>query len=418
MAYARFRNTNGSLSLSVGAIGPACASGNFRDGGNRIQLIVSINGNRVGTVTDAQLTDFRYTSGNVPVGAAIGRPVTMADGVVPSSCWGGTHVHVEPRNDKAYGCYFRGQLNTRVTAANPLGIIGGEYAHGINVVCPAGAQAGGGIADGQFVSVRSRKVPAVGWAIVAILSVVAVILRLWPIAIVLIAAAGVGQYVYGKPRRLEKARRLLATHDALEAQQRVALEAADLGPDGFEAVRGRLAELYDEYTVEIPKRVARALAEFDRTARQRQLRHYLERQYVDQASISGVGPGLKRRLAAYGINTAADVDKDQIMEMPGFGPAKTGAVLAWRESRERKFQYNQHDPATMREREQSIAAHEQRRRAIENALGKGRDELQRRSQLPAATRAAMEQKLTLAARQVAQATADLSLLEPKRQLTT
>ncbi len=155
LAYARFRNTNGSLTLSVGAIGPACASGAFRDGGNRIQLIVSINGTRVGTVTYAHLTDFRYTSGNVPVGAAIGRPVTAADGVAKSGCWGGTHVHVEPRNDKAYGCYFPGQLNARVTAANALGIVGGEYAHGINAQCPAGAEAGGGggLGDGQFVSV-------------------------------------------------------------------------------------------------------------------------------------------------------------------------------------------------------------------------------------------------------------------------
>ena len=146
--------------MSVGAIGPACASGNFRDGGNRIQLIVSINGNRVGTITYAHSTDFRYTSGNVPVGAAIGRPVTTADGVAQSSCWAGTHVHVEPRNDKAYGCYFPGQLNARVSAANPLGIVGGEHAHGINVACPAGAEAGGGggTGDGQFVSVNET-----GW---------------------------------------------------------------------------------------------------------------------------------------------------------------------------------------------------------------------------------------------------------------
>ncbi len=170
-------------------------------------------------------------------------------------------------------------------------------------------------------------------------------------------------------------------------------------------------QLYDEYTVEAPKRVRQTLTEFENSVRLRQLQRHLERQYVDQASISGVGPALrKRRLAAYGINTAADVNQYRIMEIPGFGPAKTTAVLTWRVSCEGKFRYNPSDPATTREREQSVAVHETRKRAIENALQIGRDELQRRRQLPSAIRTAMEQKLVLAARQVAQATADLRLM--------
>ena len=48
--YARFRNTNGSLSLSVASVGSACTAG-FQFGGNKIVLNVYINGAKVGTIT-------------------------------------------------------------------------------------------------------------------------------------------------------------------------------------------------------------------------------------------------------------------------------------------------------------------------------------------------------------------------------
>lgn len=140
-AFARFRNANGGLSLTVASIGRACASGSFADGGDRITLNVFINGAKVGTVAYAHLTNFSYGVGaGVPVGGRLGRPVTTADGVNGSSCWTGPHVHVEPRNDVRYGCFFAGQLNHGANGGTPLGIIGAEYAGGKNVACPAGAE--------------------------------------------------------------------------------------------------------------------------------------------------------------------------------------------------------------------------------------------------------------------------------------
>ncbi|WP_156464664.1 hypothetical protein [Aeromicrobium sp. Root495] len=138
-AYARFRNTNGSLTLSVASIGRACASGRFSDGGDRITLNVMINGQKVGTVAYAHLTGFPITSGAVPVGAAIGRVVTGSDGVSSSSCWTGSHVHVEPRNDSKYGCAIA-SLRQRADQDTALGILGGERAAGVNQYCAAGSE--------------------------------------------------------------------------------------------------------------------------------------------------------------------------------------------------------------------------------------------------------------------------------------
>ena len=153
--YARFRNTNGSLSLSVASVGRACGSRVFAHGGNKVVLNVLINGSKVGTVTYAHLTNIPYSSGNVPVGARIGDLATAAHGVYstgPNGCWTGPHVHVEPRNDVRYGCYVGGLFGARVGASTPLGSIGGERATGIRQRCPSNWETSGPtISEGSFV---------------------------------------------------------------------------------------------------------------------------------------------------------------------------------------------------------------------------------------------------------------------------
>lgn len=139
--YARFRNTNGALSLTVASVRRACRSGVFADGGDKVVLDVRINGAKVGTVTYSHLTNIRYRSGAVPVGGRIGDVATRADGLRDSSCWQGEHVHVEPRNDRLYGCYFNQPIGQAVGLNTPLGIVGGEHASGVNRRCPSGAEA-------------------------------------------------------------------------------------------------------------------------------------------------------------------------------------------------------------------------------------------------------------------------------------
>ncbi len=138
--FARFRNTNGSLSLSVNLVGPACRSTRISDGGYKLVLNVTINGARVGTITYSHLVNVRFTSGTVPVGAHIGDTATAADGIVAGGCWTGPHVHVEPRNDQSLGCYFRQPLESGANGSTPLGLIGGERASQPDSSCPAGAE--------------------------------------------------------------------------------------------------------------------------------------------------------------------------------------------------------------------------------------------------------------------------------------
>ena len=169
---ARFRNSSGSLALTVATIRRACASQIFAHGGDRITLNVLINGSKVGTVTYAHMTRFPYGEGAaVPVGARIGDIVTAADGVTGDpehKCWSGPHVHVEPRNDAQAGCFFGGLFHSQVTENNPLGIVGGEWASGPDQRCAGEVENPPRPPFGNYEAADSpstETVHVVGWAI-------------------------------------------------------------------------------------------------------------------------------------------------------------------------------------------------------------------------------------------------------------
>lgn len=78
----------------------------------------------------------------------------------------------------------------------------------------------------------------------------------------------------------------------------------------------------------------------DRMLRQRQA--YLDRFSIRRANISGIGPAKTAMLISFGIETAADVNKSDVLRIRGFGDVMTGRLLEWRKKLESKFKY---DPA-------------------------------------------------------------------------
>ena len=53
-----------------------------------------------------------------------------------------------------------------------------------------------------------------------------------------------------------------------------------------------------------------------------------------------VGVGRKQLLIANGVTTAADVDRNRIRNISGFGDALTGNVIAWRDEVLRQFRFD------------------------------------------------------------------------------
>jgi alpha-tubulin suppressor-like RCC1 family protein len=132
--YARFANSTGRLSLSLGGTFNPCRPG--RSAGTGLIVHAAIDGRRVGSVYYAHLAPLSKTTGPISNGAKI---ATLWNGKA-SGCWTGPHVHVEPKGSAGRACFVRRALNSSVNGRLALGVIGGGYATRDNQTCPAGAQ--------------------------------------------------------------------------------------------------------------------------------------------------------------------------------------------------------------------------------------------------------------------------------------
>lgn len=148
-----------------------------------------------------------------------------------------------------------------------------------------------------------------------------------------------------------------------------------------------------------------------RESRQRQA--YLDRLPIRRASIPGIGPAKTATLISFGIETAADVSRSAVRQVPGFGDVMTGKLLAWRREHESRFKYdrspNAQDIADERALRGRFAAEKAKLEStIRNGLGSLRNARQRLEALPAKARNDKALTDALAAR--AQAEQDLRKL--------
>lgn len=122
---------------------------------------------------------------------------------------------------------------------------------------------------------------------------------------------------------------------------------ARLGQQPFVSKRNDLEAMRQRY-LSLPALHRQRMQQLDANRRQFQLLKYLDGFGLLFASISGIGHGRKATLQAYGIETAADLTEQAILDVPGFGPTYTDKLLRWRRSIELGFVFNPvqgHDPA-------------------------------------------------------------------------
>ncbi len=150
--------------------------------------------------------------------------------------------------------------------------------------------------------------------------------------------------------------------------------------------------------------------QLENNRRKSQLHLFLDKFNIWHANISGIGPTRKSTLQSYGIETAADINENDILNVPGFGVSYTEKLLRWRRDHERKFVFN---PT------QSIAASEiahvdgeilVSRRRLEQELQYGLGHLQQISQEINRIRRSMIEESEKNLLTLAQAEADLHFL--------
>jgi DNA-binding helix-hairpin-helix protein with protein kinase domain len=75
-------------------------------------------------------------------------------------------------------------------------------------------------------------------------------------------------------------------------------------------------------------------------ARARQLHDHLDRFFIDNADIAGLGPAKKAALRSWGIETAADISRSNVGAVKGFGPKLTATMTGWRGQCEARFRFD------------------------------------------------------------------------------
>jgi DNA-binding helix-hairpin-helix protein with protein kinase domain len=183
----------------------------------------------------------------------------------------------------------------------------------------------------------------------------------------------------------------------------------DAGRDGFQARKAQLAKLKEEYE-RLPAEEKKELDKLQLTAHQRQMQSFLEKFFIDSANISGIGPTRKAALTSFGIETAADVNRNRVMQVRGFGEALTSTLLDWRASCERRFQFNPAAAASPLDKNAIHIKFAAKRATLESSLSAGPVELQKFCQSAIAQQTKLKPLLEAAAREVAQAEADFKFV--------
>jgi DNA-binding helix-hairpin-helix protein with protein kinase domain len=136
------------------------------------------------------------------------------------------------------------------------------------------------------------------------------------------------------------------------------------------------------------------------------LNAYLDQFEIEKAKIPGVGAAKKAMLESFGVETAADVVRSKVLQVPGFGPALTDRLLKWRQKLEGQFHFNPAaaiDPRQVADLDRTIMS---RRSQLEAELTTGRMTVLQLRQAALTRRQALESAMQEATRLYSQAAAD------------
>jgi DNA-binding helix-hairpin-helix protein with protein kinase domain len=206
--------------------------------------------------------------------------------------------------------------------------------------------------------------------------------------------------------RTERRRALDDAERAYEAAAREWREAADL--TSFARTRDDLRRKLEIYRG-LPAKFTAEYARLETDKRRYQERAYLETFLLNDAKIAGIGRKRRETLAAYGIETAHDVDELlPRTHVPGFGETKRALLRMWVEALRRRFTYDPTMPLDPSLRNELQARENRERSDLERELRGGPQALKLAVEHAIARRDRLREPLEAAARALAKARADLA----------
>jgi DNA-binding helix-hairpin-helix protein with protein kinase domain len=142
-----------------------------------------------------------------------------------------------------------------------------------------------------------------------------------------------------------------------------------------------------------------------------QLHHFLENYSIEDHKIPKIGAARKAVLLSYGIETAADIKQSNIQGViPGFGPDLTFYLLDWRRSLEGKFRFDPNKSVHPSDIAQLNQKYRRLKQPVEDSLTSEVSQLKKMKAIIIEQRQELYQQATVVAQTLAQAKADMSLL--------
>jgi DNA-binding helix-hairpin-helix protein with protein kinase domain len=305
-----------------------------------------------------------------------------------------------------------------VSIINPQGLIGVQIWDAINrivILAPIG------VTMAQVAAIpkpaanpanperKTRTEFVVGWTLIGL----AVVFFSIPMFALIVALVGCG-LVYGGKEHISYAR-VRGERKAKLDQAKTELEQNIRTLDGIEskyraeftALRENLRNTY-ERLLHLDRERTGDLRALENKKRQIQLNAFLDRQFIANAQISGIGPSKKAALLAYQIESAFDLPPR--VSVPGIGPALLGRLMDWRRRCEARFQFNPSQALPPAEVHAVNVKFANIRKALETELQAGPVKLQSINNRVGAQREPVHQRIIELTRIYTQAVADMEVV--------
>jgi DNA-binding helix-hairpin-helix protein with protein kinase domain len=207
---------------------------------------------------------------------------------------------------------------------------------------------------------------------------------------------------------LEHDRRKVALAVAENKWSSVERKWWDLVDDDVEQMLAQLRGLRGEYEkLSTEHEVARRkLAE---TVRERQLLRFLSRFHVEDVSIPGLGQLQLVALVSFGVETAAEVERQRLEKIRGLSPTLINQLLAWRWGLEGMFKFDAAGAGAASDQKALDHWYAQRYRPLTAALSSGLEELRRKAAIYEHRRRTFLVNARMVAEALAQARADMQV---------
>ncbi|MEQ1637386.1 MAG: hypothetical protein ABL903_11895 [Methylococcales bacterium] len=183
----------------------------------------------------------------------------------------------------------------------------------------------------------------------------------------------------------------------------------EAGDSKFLSLQKELANLHSEYE-NLGKLYNQEYQKLQNNIRVQQRFRFLNRFFISDHNIPKIGPARKATLASYGIETAADISKQKIIVIKGFGQGYVAELLQWQAVLMKGFVFDSKkgiDPEDISDLNRRFAI---KRQQLEAGLLVGIERLSQVRNEALQQRLQMQSIVLTAAKQVLQAKADLMAL--------